>query len=193
MSKESKICKYCGVTFEGNVRREYCFKEECIRKNRNETQQRYLLKKKNAQKQDVIENQIEIVEKEEVFTKEERSYELYAEDISELQEIGRELGAIKFKISESLKKIAVVQSNYDKEDQNYLHLIENIDTLTKDKAFEIVKEQIVKRNKRRCYKNKTAILMKTWIPPNPAKWVIDEINRTKKQKYFPRKVDTNDR
>ena len=46
-------CKYCGAEFEqGNGRRrEYCYKEECVRKARNETQRKwYAKKRKNSLK-----------------------------------------------------------------------------------------------------------------------------------------------
>ena len=42
-------CKYCGEEFIGNNRgreRTYCYKEECIAKNKKETQARYVIKKK---------------------------------------------------------------------------------------------------------------------------------------------------
>ena len=61
------------------------------------------------------------------------------EDFSNITEIARELGAIKFKIDEELTKLSPKLSNFDKQDQIFLHNIE--DLMKKD---EIVEEDVLK-------------------------------------------------
>ena len=126
------ICKYCGEEFEYSNRgkeRVHCRKEECLKKAKNEAQKKWYA---NKVKKELQGTDIRIVSKEEnrpqiVYSSKDRSdNRLENEDFSDIIEVSRELGAVRFKIIEMLNKENKKQSFYDGQDQDFLHKLENL-------------------------------------------------------------------
>ncbi len=115
------------------------------------------------------------------------------EDFSDVLEIAREVGAIKFKIEEAIKKLSPEQSNCDKQDQVFLHNIENLmkqDEIEENDVLKIFREYLDKRPNRRIVKDKLEMLLrlKQGIIKNPNQYVYEFIKNRDNRKYHLKEV-----
>lgn len=176
-------CKFCGSEFEAPSRgrkREYCYKDECIRKARNEACKRYHEKLKEPKEE------VKVVEETKIKEKVQES-KISADEIGELRQLGREINALKFKVFEIYQALGKEQSIYDKEDTDFLHLIENID-LDDINVIEKIKQAKENRKNRRSIKERQRILhtLLNIFPENAEKLVLDLIKQGEDFGYKPR-------
>lgn len=188
------ICKYCGEEFEYSNRgkeRAHCRKEECLKKAKNEAQRKWYA---NKVKKELSGTNIRIVSKEEskpqiVYSSKDRSdNRLENEDFSDIIEVSRELGAIRFKIIEMLNKENKKQSFYDGQDQDFLHKLENLEEITDTEAVNMIIEEKRKRETRRSHKMRQTMLrtMINGMPKNPNAYVVETIKNRDNFKYRQR-------
>lgn len=189
-------CKYCGEEFQQNARgkkKAYCNKKECIQKARNEANRKWYASKMkilNGTKNRIIEQG---KEKKVIYSSTDRINNITMnEDFSDIIEISREIGAIKFKINEMIKKLNNQQSFFDKEDDKFLHDIE--DLTKKDEVYEediisVVMKHINNRPNRRIIKDKQEMLqhLTQSIMSNPNQYVVEFIKNRNNRKYNPDK------
>ena len=190
-------CKYCGDEFSVNKfgrKKAYCNKAECINKAKNETQRKWYAKKMKAlkgAKNRIVENNEN--GKKIVYSSTDRALNsLKSEDFTDVIELARELGAIRFKIVETIKKYNPDQSLFDKENEIFLHKIENLarqDEVIQDEVIQIVTEFIDKRQDRRIVKDKQEMLRQLLAGTikNPTAYVTEFIKRRDKRQYNPNK------
>ena len=193
-------CKYCGCEVEQPKRgkkRTYCRKKECIKKAKNEAQRKWYAKKMkvlNGTKNRIIEQK---EEKKIIYSSTDKViHNLDKEDFSDVISLARELGAIRFKIVEQIKKLSPDLSKHDKIDQKFLHAIENEmkkDVIYEEDVVKIVKEYINNRPDRRVIKDKQEMLrhLISGIISNPNKYVIEFIKNRDKRTYKPKEVKLN--
>lgn len=188
------ICKYCGEEFEYSNRgkeRVHCRKEECLKKAKNEAQKKWYA---NKVKKELQGTDIRIVSKEEnkpqiVYSSKDRSdNRLENEDFSDIIEVSRELGAVRFKIIEMLNKENKKQSFYDGQDQDFLHKLENLEEITDTEAVNMIIEEKRKRETRRSHKMRQTMLrtMINGMPKNPNAYVVETIKNRDNFKYRQR-------
>lgn len=187
-------CKYCGKEFEQNARgkkKDYCNNEQCIKKAKNEAQRKWYANKMsvlNGTKNRIVEQK----EKRIVYSSTDRvENSLKIDGFSEVIELARELGAIRYKIVEAIKKCSEQQSLFDRYDQDFLHKIENfakMDELSEDEVVSVVKEHINKRQIRRAIKDKEDILkhLIQGVINNPNAYVIQSLKAKENRQYTPR-------
>lgn len=188
-------CKYCGEEFEQNKRgkkKEYCNKEECLKKAKNDAQKKWYsnkLKVLDGVKTQIVEQK---EEKKVVYSSTDRAINsVNNEDFSDVIELARELGAIRFKITEKINECSKQQSTFDKYDQDFLHKIENFakkDELYEEEVVQAVKEHINKRQVRRTIKDKEDMLrhLIQGLIPNPNAYVVQLLKDRENRKYHPR-------
>lgn len=193
-------CKYCGCEVEQPKRgkkRTYCRKEECIKKAKNEAQRKWYAKRMEVLKG--TKNRI-VEQKEEkrvVYSSTDRAiHNLEKEDFSDVISLARELGAIRFKIIEQIKKLSPELSKHDKTDQIFLHDIENEmkkDVIYEEDIMKIVKKYINNRPDRRVIKDKQEMLshLIQGVISNPNKYVFEFIKNRNKRSYKPKKGVSN--
>lgn len=188
------ICKYCNEEFEYSNRgkeRVHCRKEECLKKAKNEAQKKWYA---NKVKKELKGTDIRIVSKEEnkpqiVYSSKDRSdNRLENEDFSDIIEVSRELGAVRFKIIEMLNKENKKQSFYDGQDQDFLHKLENLEEITDTEAVNMIIEEKRKRETRRSHKMRQTMLrtMINGMPKNPNAYVVETIKNRDNFKYRQR-------
>ena len=189
-------CKYCGKEFEQNKRgkkKEYCNDKECLKKARNEVQRKWYAKKMDAlkgTKNRIIEQ--EGREKKIVYSSTDRAMNSLAnEDFTNVIELARELGAIRFKLTEEIKKCRPDQSTFDKEDQVFLHNIENLakrDEIYADEIIQAFTTHINKRQNRRVVKDKEEMLkhLLQGIISNPSAYVAQFLKTRDSRTYSPK-------
>ena len=188
------ICKYCGEEFEYSNRgkeRVHCRKEECLKKAKNEAQKKWYA---NKVKKELKGTDIRIVSKEEnkpqiVYSSKDReNNRLEKEDFSDIIEVSRELGAVRFKIIEMLNKENKKQSFYDGQDQDFLHKLENLEEITDTEAVNMIIEEKRKRETRRSHKMRQTMLrtMINGMPKNPNAYVVETIKNRDNFKYRQR-------
>ena len=188
------ICKYCGEEFEYSNRgkeRVHCRKEECLRKAKNEAQKKWYA---NKVKKELNGTNIRIVSKEEnkpqiVYSSKDRTdNRLENEDFSDIIEVSRELGTVRFKIIEMLNKENKKQSFYDGQDQDFLHKLENLEEITDTEAVNMIIEEKRKRETRRSHKMRQTMLrtMINGMPKNPNAYVVETIKNRDNFKYRQR-------
>lgn len=187
------ICKYCGEEFEYSNRgkeRVHCRKEECLRKAKNEAQKKWYA---NKVKKELNGTNIKIVSKEDksqilYSTKDREDNRLKNEDFSDIIEIARELGTVRFKLLELLNKESKKQSLYDRQDQDFLHKLEGLEELTDTEAINMIVEEKKKREIRRSHKIRKSMLMKMLegIMKNPNAYVVEVIKNRDNFKYRQR-------
>lgn len=192
-------CKYCNEEFDENKRgkkREYCRKEECIKKARNEANMKWY-----AGKMSVLNGvNVRIVEQEKkkiIYSSTDKAISSASnEDFSDVIEIARRLGSVKQEINEALIECSKKHSTFDKYDQDFLHKIENFanqDEVYEDEIVQTVREHIEIRQKRRTVKDKEEILrrLQQGIVKNPNAFVVQFIKDRKNRTYNPRIKDNN--
>lgn len=187
------ICKYCGEEFEYSTRgreRVHCRKEECLKKAKNEAQKKWYA---NKIKKELGGEKIRIVSKEEkpqvVYSSKDRAdNRLENEDFSDIIEVSREVGAVRFKIIEMLNKENKKQSFYDRQDQDFLHKLENLEEITDTEAVNMIIEEKRKRETRRSYKLRKTMLLTliNGMPKNPNAYVVETIKNRDSFKYRQR-------
>lgn len=194
-------CKYCGEEFTPNTRgrkREYCGKEECVRKSKNEAQRKWYSSKMNV----LDGTKVRIVEQKEkkvVFSSADRAIiDAQSGGFSKVIELARKLGAVRYEILEELHKCNKEQSVYDKQDQVFLHSLEEFmkqDKVYEDDVVKLVVEHMGKRRERRIIKDKQTMLfrLQQGIVENPDEFVFKYIKAGQKRIYTPDKKEaTND-
>ena len=185
-------CKYCGGEFTPNKtgkKKEYCNKEECIKKAKNETQRKWYANKMNVlngAKARVVE---QAEEKKIIYSSTDKALNsVKNEDFSDVISIARKLGAVIYEIDEELKKHAQKQSSFDKCDQVFLHKLEEFakeDEIYEDELMEVVREHINARQNRRVVKDKEEILrqLKKGVISNPNEYVVQFIKSRNQREY----------
>ncbi len=196
VDKVENKCKYCGDIIQQPKRgkkRNYCRKTECIRKARNEANRRWY-----ANKMKVLEgakNRI-IEQKEEkkiIYSSTDRAiHSAKTEDFTDVIELARKLGAIRFEIVETIKKLNPEQSKKDKIDQIFLHDIENEmkkDIVYEEDMLKIIRKYIENRPDRRIIKDKQEMLrhLIQGLISNPNQYVVEYIKNRDKRQYNPNK------
>lgn len=188
------ICKYCGEEFEYSNRgkeRVHCRKEKCLKESKNEAQRKWYA---NKVKKELCNTSIRIISKEEnkpqiVYSSKDREdNRLEKEDFSDIIEVSRELGAVRFKITEMINKESKKQSFYDKQDQDFLHKLENLEEITDTEAVNMIIEEKRKRETRRSHKMRITMLstMINGMPKNPNAYVVETIKNRDNFKYRQR-------
>ncbi len=192
--KKISRCKYCGCEIEQSKRgkkRDYCRKEECIRKAKNEANRKWY-----ANKMKILEGtKYRIIEQEEkkvIYSSTDKAlHDVQKEDFTKEIELARQLGTIKFEIQGEIKKLAPELSKYDKEDQVFLHNVENLihqDVIYEEDVINVVRKYIEKRSDRRIVKDKIAILsgLQGGVK-NPSQFVSEYIKNRDNRQYNPNK------
>lgn len=184
------ICKYCEEEFEYSNRgkeRLHCRKPECLKKAKNEAQRKWYA---NKVKKELAGEKIRIVAKVDksqiVYSSIDRSNNrLNNEDFSDIIEVSRELGAIRFKLCEMYNKESKKQSFYDRQDQDFLHKLENLEELTDTEAINMIVEEKKKRENRRNHKIRMTIIdgLTKGIRKNPNAYVVETIKNRDNFKY----------
>ena len=186
-------CIYCGEEFEQNSRgrkKAYCNKKDCIKKARNDANKKWYANKMKTLGEAKIkiksENRIVYSSTDRIINK------LNNEDFSDVLEFARKLGAIRFEITEEIKKLQQKQSPFDIQDEIFLHKLEDFakqDELHEDEVITAVREHINKRQNRRMIKDKE-IMYKHLIQgliSNPNAYVVDFIKNRDNRTYNPNK------
>ena len=190
MERKNK-CKYCGEEFTVGRGRlsDHCRKEECLRKARNEANRKWYAKKMqilNGTKNRIIEH------KKVVYSSTDKALNNLAnEDFTEVIELARELGAVRFKILEAIKRCSPEQSICDKENQIFLHNFEELakkDEVYVDDIVKLFVEQIDKRQNRRVVKDKEEMLkhLIQGCISNPTAYVSQFIKNRDTRTYTPK-------
>lgn len=114
------------------------------------------------------------------------------EDFTREIELARQLGSIRFEIQEEIKKLSPELSKHDKEDQIFLHNIEDLvkqDIVYEDDVISVVKKYIENRPDRRIIKDKMAILngLMSGMVKNPNQFVVEYIKNRDNRQYNPNK------
>lgn len=190
------ICKYCGEEFEYSNRgkeRVYCKKEDCLRKAKNEAQRKWYANKMKVLKG----TKNRIVEQKEgkkiLYSSTDKVMNVVAkEDFSDVLELARKLGSIRYEISEKIRSLSPEQSKCDKVDEVFLHKIEDLmkqEEIAETDVLKIFKEYLDKRPNRRVVKDKQAMLQHliTGIISNPNEYVVQFIKNRDKREYNPQK------
>ena len=207
-------CIFCGDEFEVNKKgrkRNYCTKIECKKKANALAQKKHFLTKKRKVNECKIEAEREIPqikkikeiikkEQEEVITpkiqnEDEIIYSINDSmqnvsgipDATELIEIGRQYGAIKFQLQELQKKETEKVSTCDKELSDLYHELEFMKEVkdSDSRRLTIKLKKVLER--RRLHKDRIAIitgLLTSMNIKNPSQYVIASIQ--KKKGYAPR-------
>lgn len=189
MQRKSK-CKYCGEIFFVNRGRmtDHCRKEDCLRQAKNEANRKWYAKKMQVLKG--TKNRI-IEQKKVVYSSTDKAINnLENEDFTEVIELARELGAVRFKIIEAIKKCSPEQSSCDKENQVFLHNFEELakkDEVYVDDIVKLFVEQIDKRQNRRAVKDKEEMLkhLIQGCIANPTAYVSQFIKNRNTRTYKP--------
>lgn len=190
-------CKYCGEEINQPKRgrkREYCNKEDCLRQARNEANRKWYANKMNKELEGVKHRIVNKEEKKILYSSTDKVMNVTVkEDFSDITEIARELGAIKFKIDEELTKLSPEQSKFDKQDQIFLHNIEELikqEEITEEDVLKIFREYLDKRPNRRVIKDKQEMLMrlKQGIIKNPNQYIYEFIKNRDNRHYHLKEV-----
>lgn len=110
------------------------------------------------------------------------------EDFSDIIELARELGAIRFKITEKIKSLSPEQSHFDKQDEIFLHKIEDLtkkDEIYEEDILKVVKPYLDKRPNRRVIKDKQEMLkhLIQGLISNPNQYVYEFIKNRNNRQY----------
>lgn len=174
-------------------KRDYCRKEDCIRQARNEANRKWY-----ANKMKVLEGtKNRIVEQKEekkvIYSSTDKAiHSAEKEDFTDVIELARKLGAIRFEIVEAIRKLNPEQSKKDKVDQLFLHDIENEmkkDVVYEEDMLKIVRKYIENRPDRRIVKDKQEMLrhLIQGLISNPNQYVVEFIRNRDKRQYNPNK------
>lgn len=185
-------CKYCGEEFEQHKKgrkKEYCNKEDCIRQARNEANRKWYANKMNSELKGVKHRIVNKEEKRIIYSSADKVMNITTkEDFSDVMELARELGAIRYKITEKIKSLSPEQSYFDKEDDAFLHKIENLmkqDEILEEDVLQVFKEYLDKRPNRRIIKDKQEMLkhLIQGLISNPNQYVYEFIKNRDDRTY----------
>ena len=188
-------CKYCGEEFTQNTRgkkKEYCNKEECLRMARNEAQRKWYankLKVLEGTKSRIVEHK---EEKKVVYSSTDRAINgVSNQDFSDVIELARKLGAVRFEILEKVKECSEKQSFFDKQDEVFLHQLEEFakkDKVYEEEILQAFKEHIDKRQNRRAVKDKEQMYrhLIQGLISNPNAYVVEFIKNRDNRSYNPK-------
>lgn len=188
-------CKYCGEEFEQNKRgkkKEYCNKEECLKKAKNDAQKKWYsnkLKVLDGVKTQIVEQK---EEKKVVYSSTDRAINSVSNgDFSDVIELSRKLGTVRFEIQEKLKECFGKQSMFDKQDEMFLHKLEDFakqDEVYEEEILQAFREHINKRQNRRVIKDKEQMYkhLIEGIIQNPNAYVVEFIKNRDNRKYNPK-------
>ena len=115
------------------------------------------------------------------------------EDFSDVIELARKLGAIRYEITEKIKSLIPEQSHFDKEDDMFLHKIENLmkqDEILEEDVLQVFKEYLDKRPNRRIIKDKQEMLkhLIQGLISNPNQYVYEFIKNRDNRHYHLKEV-----
>ena len=190
------ICKYCGEEFEYSNRgkaRVHCKKEECLKKAKNEAQRKWYANKMKVlkgTKNRIVERK---EEKKILYSSTDKVINVVVkEDFSDVLELARKLGTIRYEITEKIKSLSPEQSKYDKIDETFLHKIEGLmkqDEILETDVLKVFREYLDKRPNRRVVKDKQEMLkhLSMGIISNPNEYVVQFIKNRDKRTYNPQK------
>ncbi len=190
-------CKYCGEEFEqtGKGRKkEYCNKEDCIRQARNEANRKWYANKMNSELKGVKYKIANKEEKKILYSSTDKVLNVTVkEDFSDVIELARKLGAIRYEITEKIKSLIPEQSHFDKEDDMFLHKIENLmkqDEILEEDVLQVFKEYLDKRPNRRIIKDKQEMLkhLIQGLISNPNQYVYEFIKNRDNRHYHLKEV-----
>ena len=110
------------------------------------------------------------------------------EDFSDVIELARKLGAIRYEITEKIKSLSPEQSHFDKQDEIFLHNIEELmkqDEITEEDVLKTFKEYLDKRPNRRIIKDKQEMLkhLIQGVISNPNQYVHEFIKDRDNRHY----------
>lgn len=174
--------------YEGE-KKDYCDREECLRQAKNEAQRKWYKNKRNKD----LSKTSSVEKKEEprvvYSTNDKIEHNLKTTDTSDIKILARELGSITYQLVELIKKEREKLSIYDKQDQEFLHRIENLEELTDQEAINLmIKEKKIRESRRN---NKVRIyliqsLLNGITIKNPAMFVEKGISNCKNWTYTPK-------
>ena len=192
-------CVFCGEEFETNKRgrkREYCMKEECVKQAHREASSKYYKKimdekKETSEEPLAVPEKISYLEEEKIiYSKEDKlEIELKYPDISDITQLAREYGAVRLSLIQIAEKCREEHSKCDKQEQDLLHQLENLEEMSSKKAVEIAIELKKNREKRRVYKNREYLvqaLLGSMLMKNPPQFVAKAVQRAQNFQYLPR-------
>lgn len=202
------ICTFCGEQFEQNKKgrkKNYCDKIECKKKANSLAQHKYHQKKQMVSKNEPLDLEEEVrlarkqykpdevletkvneeQENEVIYSEAERAEDQLAlPDMSDLIDISRRFGGIRLELIEIIRKSTEGESRTTCREQELLHQIERMKSVTSEDAKKIMVELKKNREERRVFKNRRYIaktLIDNLTMPNPPKFVQDAIKRQKEQ------------
>lgn len=191
------VCKYCGCEIEQPKRgrkREYCNKKDCLRQARNEANRKWYANKINKELEGVKHRIVNKEEKKILYSSTDKAINVTAkEDFSDVLELARKLGAIRYEITEKIKSLNPDLSTSDKQDQVFLHNIENLmkqDEIAEEDVLKIFKEYLDKRPNRRIVKDKQEMLrhLIQGLISNPNQYVHEFIKNRNNRHYHLKEV-----
>lgn len=155
-------CRFCGCEVEQPKRgrkRDYCRKEECLRKARNEANRKWYANKMKileGTKNRIIEQK---EEKKVIYSsKDKADTKTKMPDVGDILQLARDFGTLRYSIIEALKKEEEQISKFDKADQTFLHRLEFLEELTDDEATQMIIEEKKSREQRRNVKNRRYLI-----------------------------------
>lgn len=190
-------CKFCGEEINQPKRgrkREYCNKEDCLRQARNEANRKWYANKMNKELAGVKHRIVNKEEKKILYSSTDKVMNVTAkEDFSDVVELARKLGAIRYEITEYIKSLNPERSNFDKQDQVFLHNIEELmkqDEIAEEDVLKIFKEYLDKRPNRRIIKDKQEMLrhLIQGLISNPNQYVHEFIKNRDNRHYHLKEV-----
>lgn len=110
-------------------------------------------------------------------------------DYDDILEIAKQLGAVRFQLIQLIQGLEGDETDYNGQDQDFLHKIENIEDLTEAEALSIIKEEQAKRKKRRSVKTRKhliQLLLNGFLIKNPYAYMQKVIEKSKNWTYIPR-------
>lgn len=115
------------------------------------------------------------------------------EDFSDVLELARKLGAVRYEITEKIKSLSPEQSKFDKQDEIFLHNIEELmrkDEIAEEDVLKIFKEYLDKRPNRRIIKDKQEMLkhLIQGLISNPNQYVCEFIKNRDNRHYHLKNV-----
>ena len=113
-------------------------------------------------------------------------------DTGDIIEIAKQLGTIRFQLVQMIEKERSNITIYDKEDQDFLHKLENLEELTDKEAIEMFIKEKKNRENRRSYKVRYYLiqcLLESITLKNPSAFIIQTIQRSKDFTYVPRVIE----
>ena len=190
-------CKYCSCEFEQpkkGRKREYCNKEDCLRQAKNEANRKWYANKMNKELAGVKHRIVNKEEKKILYSSTDKVMNVtIKEDFSDVVELARKLGAIRYEITEKIKSLDPERSNFDKQDQVFLHNIEELmkqDEITEEDVLNTFKEYLDKRPNRRIIKDKQEMLrhLIQGLISNPNQYVHEFIKNRDNRHYHLKEV-----